>query len=229
MHLSFLIGDSLGYLSCKNNSLGPLKIFRTAFDAFFKTDLNFLKFIRNLFEVLELDLRLPYVFENLVGDVKRNLTPSEPIGYVVEVRKTDWNLSIRAQLTVNSSLSDAKRYELVFRLLRTTGWIKGSQSQEVWIGLLNPLVPVVVQMIEVEFQPWNRPNLFFSGYNSCEPLVLYVAGVNYHSWPNLVEGVEKSGGRLLNAFFFFENLSLVNSFVKIELICSFRNEVEVGC
>ena len=66
-------------------------------------------------------MRLPYVFENLVGDVKRNLTPSEPIGYVVKVRKTDRNLSIRAQLTVNSSLSDAKTYELVFRLLGTTG------------------------------------------------------------------------------------------------------------
>ena len=89
VHLSFLIGDCLGYLSCKNNSLGPLKIHCTTFDVAFKTDLNFLKFIRNLFEVLELDLRLPYVFENLVGDVKSNLTPSEPIGYVVEVRNTD--------------------------------------------------------------------------------------------------------------------------------------------
>lgn len=29
------------------------------------------------------------MFENLVGYVKSNLTPSEPIGYVVEVRKTD--------------------------------------------------------------------------------------------------------------------------------------------
>ena len=82
MNLSILIGDCLRYLSCKNNSLGPRKIFCTTFYASFKTNLNFLKFIRNLFEVLGLDLRLPYVFENLVGDVMSNLTPSEPIGYV---------------------------------------------------------------------------------------------------------------------------------------------------